>query len=70
MKLTDAAFDLGNNIIGPYGASCIAEFLKEFPNRMDTWYLAGNYINGLGFHSLVDQLVRSTIVTARARDRD
>ncbi|KAF2816655.1 RNI-like protein [Mytilinidion resinicola] len=56
-------FLLGNNIIGPHGAYCIAEFLKEFPNRMDTWYLAGNCIDAPSFELLVDQWTRSTTVT-------
>lgn len=56
-------FLLGNNIIGPYGAKCIAEFLREYPNRMDTWYLAGNCIDAGGLRLLVDGWVRSTLVT-------
>ncbi|KAL6703490.1 hypothetical protein ACN47E_009588 [Coniothyrium glycines] len=56
-------FLLGNNIIGPHGAKCIADFLMDFPNRMDTWYLAGNCINAASFTVLVDQLVKSTSVT-------
>lgn len=56
-------FLLGNNIIGPYGAKRIAEFVKEFPNRMDTWYLAGNCIDTASFKLLVDGWVQSTSVT-------
>jgi Ran GTPase-activating protein (RanGAP) involved in mRNA processing and transport len=56
-------FLLGNNIIGPHGAKCIADFMKEFPNRMDTWYLAGNCIDAYGFRLLVDEWVQSTSVT-------
>lgn len=56
-------FLLGNNIIGPVGAKCIADFLKEFPNRMDTWYLAGNCIDSASLKLLVDQWVLSTSVT-------
>lgn len=56
-------FLLGNNIIGPHGAKCIASFLKEFPNRMDTWYLAGNCIDAPSFKLLVNEWARSTIVT-------
>ncbi|KAF2010158.1 RNI-like protein [Aaosphaeria arxii CBS 175.79] len=56
-------FLLGNNIIGPYGAKCIAEFLQEYPDRIDTWYLAGNCIDGTSFKVLVDQLVKSSTVT-------
>lgn len=56
-------FLLGNNIIGPHGARCIADFLKEFPNRMDTWYLAGNCIDAASFKLLVDEWIHSTSVT-------
>ncbi|KAF2682300.1 RNI-like protein [Lentithecium fluviatile CBS 122367] len=56
-------FLLGNNIIGPHGAQCIVDFLKEFPNRMDTWYLAGNCIDTASFKILVDEWVKSTSVT-------
>lgn len=56
-------FLLGNNLIGPHGAKCIANFLQEFPNRMDTWYLAGNCIDSTSFKLLVDQWIRSSAVT-------
>lgn len=56
-------FLLGNNLIGPHGAKCIADFLEEFPNRMDTWYLAGNCIDGASFKLLVDQWIQSSAVT-------
>jgi Ran GTPase-activating protein (RanGAP) involved in mRNA processing and transport len=56
-------FLLGNNIIGPHGAKCIADFLKEFPDRMDTWYLAGNCIDSASFKILVNEWVKSTSVT-------
>ncbi|KAF2709073.1 RNI-like protein [Pleomassaria siparia CBS 279.74] len=56
-------FLLGNNIIGPHGAKVIAEFLQMYPNRMDTWYLAGNCIDAPSFRILVDEWVKSTSVT-------
>ena len=56
-------FLLGNNIIGPHGAKCIADFLQEYPNRMDTWYLAGNCIDTASLELLVDQWTKSTSVT-------
>ncbi|KAH7029225.1 uncharacterized protein B0I36DRAFT_325297 [Microdochium trichocladiopsis] len=56
-------FLLGNNIIGPVGARAIGDFIHDFPNRMDTWYLAGNCIDGAGFKVLVDAMVKSTSVT-------
>ena len=49
-------FLLGNNLIGPAGTLEIAEFIKQFPFRIDTWYLAGNAIHGLAFSKLVDAL--------------
>lgn len=56
-------FLLGNNIIGPHGAKCIANFLEEHPNRMETWYLAGNCIDAPSFSLLTDQWTQSTSVT-------
>ncbi|KAF4775365.1 leucine rich repeat protein [Colletotrichum scovillei] len=56
-------FLLGNNIIGPVGAQEIARFIREFPERMDTWYLAGNCIDATSFRVLVDALVDSDAVT-------
>lgn len=56
-------FLLGNNIIGPVGAREIAAFVEEFPNRIDTWYLAGNCIDSASFKTLVDSLVKSESVT-------
>ncbi|KAF9977942.1 hypothetical protein BGZ73_004382 [Actinomortierella ambigua] len=56
-------FLLGNNIIGPSGARAIANFIEELPNRMETWYLAGNCINGPSFKVLVDAMVQSPTIT-------
>ena len=56
-------FLLGNNIIGPTGAHAIAAFIEEFPERMETWYLAGNCINAAGFARLVDSMVKSPVIT-------
>ncbi|KAM0324784.1 hypothetical protein ACHAQA_007748 [Verticillium albo-atrum] len=56
-------FLLGNNIIGPVGARHIASFIEALPDRMDTWYLAGNCIDGTSFKILVDSLVNSDAVT-------
>ncbi|RHZ48768.1 hypothetical protein CDV55_100251 [Aspergillus turcosus] len=56
-------FLLGNNIIGPAGAQEIADFVQEFPDRIDTWYLAGNCIDGASFALLADALVKSPAVT-------
>ena len=56
-------FLLGNNIIGPSGAKEIASFIRDYPNKMETWYLAGNCINESSFKSLVNSLITSKIVT-------
>ncbi|KAF4854469.1 Protein NLRC3 [Colletotrichum siamense] len=56
-------FLLGNNIIGPVGAQEIARFIKDLPDRMDTWYLAGNCIDAPSFEILVDAMVTSDAVT-------
>lgn len=44
---------LGNNMIGPVGARVISEFVLAHPDRMKTWYLAGNCIDIAGFERLV-----------------
>ncbi|KAM0284139.1 hypothetical protein ACHAQH_002128 [Verticillium albo-atrum] len=56
-------FLLGNNIIGPLGAQHIASFIEALPSRIDTWYLAGNCIDGPSFKILVDAMVKSDAVT-------
>jgi Ran GTPase-activating protein (RanGAP) involved in mRNA processing and transport len=56
-------FLLGNNIIGPTGAKHIADFVKEYPDRIDTWYLAGNCIDGDSFAKLVDAFITSPAIT-------
>lgn len=56
-------FLLGNNIIGPLGAREVASFVRDRPNQMETWYLAGNCIDGASFTGLVDALTGSSTVT-------
>lgn len=56
-------FLLGNNIIGPTGAKAIAAFIDEFPEKFETWYLAGNCIDTAGFARLVDSMVKSPAIT-------
>ena len=46
-------FLLGNNMIGPVGARLISGFVLAHPDRMETWYLAGNCIDLAGFERLV-----------------
>jgi Ran GTPase-activating protein (RanGAP) involved in mRNA processing and transport len=56
-------FLLGNNIVGPTGAEAIASFIEAFPNRIETWYLAGNCIDAPSFTRLVDAMLTSPIIT-------
>ena len=56
-------FLLGNNMIGPVGARLISEFVFAHPDRMETWYLAGNCINLAGFERLVSAWKSSTSIT-------
>lgn len=56
-------FLLGNNIIGPIGIKAIAAFIDEFPDRFETWYLAGNCIDKESFSLLVASMVKSSCIT-------
>ncbi|KAL8830380.1 MAG: hypothetical protein Q9170_005762, partial [Blastenia crenularia] len=56
-------FLLGNNVIGPTGAEAIAAYLSRHPNRIETWYLAGNCIDTCSLKLLVDGWVTSSTVT-------
>lgn len=55
-------FLLGNNVITNHGARRIARFVKEHPERMKTWYLAGNHIKPGGFHELAQALEGSEVL--------
>jgi Ran GTPase-activating protein (RanGAP) involved in mRNA processing and transport len=54
-------FLLGNNIIGPTGARAISDFIKQYPDHMETWYLAGNMIDATSFATIVDALAGTNI---------
>ena len=56
-------FLLGNNMIGPVGARIIAGFVQNQPNRIETWYLAGNCIDLVGLERLVRAWTASTTIT-------
>jgi hypothetical protein len=56
-------FLLGNNAISTTGAKRIAAFLERYPNRIETWYLAGCHITRHGFSFLVPQMVKSISIT-------
>ncbi|KAJ7498521.1 hypothetical protein FB451DRAFT_1202165 [Mycena latifolia] len=56
-------FLLGNNVISTTGARRIAKFITDHPNRIETWYIAGNHIRAPGFQLLVDAMVTSPRIT-------
>ena len=56
-------FLLGNNMVGLAGARAIAEFVYKHPDKIETWYLAGNCIDLFGFECLVLAWTRSTSIT-------
>lgn len=47
-------FLLGNNITGPVGCRVIANFIRQHCPDIETWYLAGNMIDGDSVQVLVD----------------
>lgn len=55
-------FLLGNNVITNHGARRIAEFIRDHPERMKTWYLAGNHIKPAGFCELAQALEGSEVL--------
>lgn len=50
-------------MIGPVGARLISDFVLAHPDRMETWYLAGNRIELAGFERLVSAWTTSTSIT-------
>ena len=52
-------FLFGNNIVGPAGVRRITRFIQDHPDRIETWYLAGNCIDRDSFSSLVNNLIDS-----------
>ncbi|KAJ7785075.1 hypothetical protein DFH07DRAFT_3204 [Mycena maculata] len=56
-------FLLGNNVISATGARRIARFIADHPERIETWYIAGNHIRAPGFQLLVDAMVTSPRIT-------
>jgi len=54
-------FLLGNNIISLEGATAIANYLKEYPYTIETWYLAGNRIDASGIKLICKELSSSTV---------
>ncbi|KAL8854158.1 MAG: hypothetical protein Q9221_001080 [Calogaya cf. arnoldii] len=56
-------FLLGNNIIGPTGVQELATYLRNNPNQMETWYLAGNCIDSAGLKLLAPLFIGSSTIT-------
>jgi hypothetical protein len=56
-------FLLGNNAISTTGAKRIAEFVQKYPDRMETWYIAGCHITRHGLSLLVPQMITSSTIT-------
>lgn len=56
-------FLLGNNVISGTGADRIAKFIAKYPERIETWYLAGGHINAAGLRKLVNAMVMSERIT-------
>ena len=56
-------FLLGNNAISTTGANSIAEFLRKYPDRIETWYLAGCHITRQGLSLLVSQMIKSSSIS-------
>lgn len=50
-------FLLGNNAISTTGAKAIADFLHKYPNRMETWYVAGCHLTRQALSLLVPEMV-------------
>lgn len=57
-------FLLGNNVIGPFGARVIADFVNGRRHIIETWYLAGNCINFTGIECLVTAWKKSSVITS------
>jgi Ran GTPase-activating protein (RanGAP) involved in mRNA processing and transport len=56
-------FLLGNNAISTTGAKQIAKFIHKYPDRMETWYLAGCHITRHGLSFLVPQMITSYTIS-------
>lgn len=56
-------FLLGNNMIGPVGATRIASFVIKHPDKIETWYLAGNCIDTSSFKTLATAFITSPSIT-------
>lgn len=55
-------FLLGNNVITNHGARRVAKFVRDHPDRMKTWYLAGNHVKSSGFGELARALEGSEVL--------
>jgi hypothetical protein len=56
-------FLLGNNVISTTGAHAISEFIEKYPDRIETWYIAGCHITYHGLSLLVPSMIKSPAIT-------
>ncbi|MCJ1401341.1 hypothetical protein MMC11_004553 [Xylographa trunciseda] len=56
-------FVVGNNLMGRAGANSIAEFVRAHPNRMETWYVAGNCLDAHDLRVLALAWAQSPVIT-------
>jgi NLR family CARD domain-containing protein 3 len=56
-------FLLGNNAISTTGAKRIADFIQQYPGRIETWYLARCHITRHGLSLLVPEMMASPRIT-------
>ncbi|MCJ1384097.1 hypothetical protein MMC17_007213 [Xylographa soralifera] len=56
-------FVVGNNLMGRAGANSIAEFVRAHPNRMETWYVAGNCLDAHDLRILASAWMHSPVIT-------
>ncbi|MCJ1286575.1 hypothetical protein MMC26_005921 [Xylographa opegraphella] len=56
-------FLAGNNLMGRAGANSIAEFVRAHPDRMETWYIAGNCFDAYDLRILAAAWMHSPVIT-------
>ncbi|KZP14907.1 hypothetical protein FIBSPDRAFT_959345 [Athelia psychrophila] len=57
-------FLLGNNLIGPRGAQALAAFLRDYPDKIETWYLAGCCLDAPAFGVFVSATAGAAAIFA------
>lgn len=56
-------FLLGNNVISTTGTLRIAAYINSYPERIETWYLAGCHITAAPFGALAAAMAKSSRLT-------